>query len=137
MSTALAVRLREARMTCSLKQAAIAEAIGVNTVTISRWEHGRKLPSEFHLHQLAPVLRIPITELLTLRRQAILGSKDGVYTANIHITAEPERNSAPPLPTTQRMMLAGGVHILTISTPHPISLEFTIEYIINDQNTVM
>jgi len=67
---ALGDRLREARVEygrsagCDFRQADLATAIGVDAVTVSRWETGRSTPSLESLVRAARVLNIPIGDLL-------------------------------------------------------------------------
>jgi len=57
---AVSVRRREMGLT----QAQLAEALGVDTETLSRFERGKHLPSLKTLEKLAALLVVPMTALL-------------------------------------------------------------------------
>ena len=48
-------KIREARLNAGLKQVQLAEMIGVNSVTISRWENGRSKPRAGELESLTNI----------------------------------------------------------------------------------
>ena len=68
-SARLALRLgasiAERRKACGWTQAALAERVGVDTETISRFERGATLPSLLTLEKLGDCLRVRVGELLT------------------------------------------------------------------------
>lgn len=49
-------KIREARLNAGLKQTQLAEMIGVNSVTISRWENGKSKPRAGELESLTNIL---------------------------------------------------------------------------------
>lgn len=68
-STALGVLLgrnmANRRNTLGLTQAELAEKLGADTVTVSRFERGSHLPSLLRLERIADTLGIPLAELLS------------------------------------------------------------------------
>ncbi|MFM1816913.1 MAG: hypothetical protein RLZ98_3608, partial [Pseudomonadota bacterium] len=62
---AFAERLREAREQSSLKAVDIARRLGVSKQLVSHWEHGRSDVSTEHLADLAGLLGVDLTWLLT------------------------------------------------------------------------
>ncbi len=60
----LARNISTRRRTLELTQAQLAERLGVETETLSRFERGKHLPSLSTLERLAGLLQITITELL-------------------------------------------------------------------------
>lgn len=52
------------RLIQGLTQAELAEALGVSTVTICKWELGRGLPKAKRLKEVASILHTTIPELL-------------------------------------------------------------------------
>ncbi|MEI7842255.1 MAG: helix-turn-helix transcriptional regulator [Gallionellaceae bacterium] len=54
----------ERRLTLGWTQAELAERLGVDTTTISRFERGSNLPSLLRLEELANVLDIPLSALM-------------------------------------------------------------------------
>ncbi|GHO48705.1 NB-ARC domain-containing protein [Ktedonospora formicarum] len=60
---AYAERIREARLQKGLTQEQLAEAIGANVGTVSRWEAGRTIPTAYYLSQLTQVLGIQVHDL--------------------------------------------------------------------------
>jgi len=57
--------IAERRKAVGLTQAELAEKIGADTVTISRFERGSNLPSLIRLEQIANALGLPLAELLS------------------------------------------------------------------------
>lgn len=49
--------VRSLRLRCGAKQDALSSLVGVSQATISRWESGRQLPSEFYRHKLLDLYR--------------------------------------------------------------------------------
>ena len=59
----LGERIKAARKALNLSQDDLAEAIGANRVTISKYENGKFLPSVTALEKLADVLQLSTNEL--------------------------------------------------------------------------
>ena len=59
----LGERIKAARKALNLSQDDLAEAIGANRVTISKYENGKFLPSVTALEKLADVLQLSPSEL--------------------------------------------------------------------------
>ena len=55
---------KRARLIQGLTQAELAEALGVSTVTICKWELGRGLPKAKRLKEVANILHTTVPELL-------------------------------------------------------------------------
>ena len=55
---------RRARLSRGLTQAELAEALGVSTVTVCKWELGRGLPKAKRLPEVAKALQVTVPELL-------------------------------------------------------------------------
>lgn len=55
---------KRARLIRGLTQAELAEALGVSTVTVSKWELGRGLPKAKRLPEVAECLHTTVPELL-------------------------------------------------------------------------
>lgn len=65
LATRLGRNLAIQRRTRNWTQAQVAERVGVDTETISRFERGAALPSLLTLDKLARVLRVSLADLLT------------------------------------------------------------------------
>ena len=65
LASRLGASLTERRKALGWTQAALAERIGVDTETISRFERGATLPSLLTLEKLSDCLRVRVGELLT------------------------------------------------------------------------
>jgi transcriptional regulator with XRE-family HTH domain len=57
-------RISEERRRLGLTQAALAEACGVDQMTVSRWERGKTTISVTHLRTLCAVLGVSADDLL-------------------------------------------------------------------------
>ncbi len=57
--------IAERRKALGLTQAELAEKLGADTVTVSRFERGSHLPSLQRLERIADTLGIPLAELLS------------------------------------------------------------------------
>lgn len=57
-------RFKHARMLAGLKQSELAKALGISTVAVSAWEHGRALPNVKRLGQVAKLLNTTPEKLL-------------------------------------------------------------------------
>lgn len=55
---------KRARLIQGLTQAELADALGVSTVTICKWELGRGLPKAKRLKEVANILHTTVPELL-------------------------------------------------------------------------
>jgi len=64
LGVALGERIAHARHEAGLSQFALAAALELDPSTISRWEHGQRLPGLEHLYALARVLGARATELM-------------------------------------------------------------------------
>lgn len=64
MRNFVAARLKQLRLGKGLKQAAIAELIGCETNTISRYERAETMPNIEHLMKLAEVFEVSPMEIL-------------------------------------------------------------------------
>jgi transcriptional regulator with XRE-family HTH domain len=51
-TTTFAVNVKSARKESGLTQRRLADALGVDAITVSRWERGASWPSETHLMRL-------------------------------------------------------------------------------------
>ena len=49
-------KIREARLNAGLKQAQLADMLGVNSVTVNRWENGKSKPRAGELESLTNIL---------------------------------------------------------------------------------
>ena len=56
--------LREAREALHLKQAEVAEYVGVTTQTYLKWENGKNEPKASHLKKLTEILKVTGSELI-------------------------------------------------------------------------
>lgn len=56
---------RRARLINGMTQGELAEALGVSTVTICKWELGRSLPKAKRLKKVAATLNTTVSELLS------------------------------------------------------------------------
>lgn len=61
----LGKNIADRRKSLGLTQAEFAEQLGMDTVTISRFERGSHLPSLLRLEKIAHVLGLPLAELLS------------------------------------------------------------------------
>lgn len=57
-------RLRQRRDELGLSQEALGNAIGVEGMTVSRWERGESLPQRRFWPKLEETLQIPIAEII-------------------------------------------------------------------------
>lgn len=64
LGIALGVNISERRKKLGWTQAELAERIGVDTETVSRFERGSNLPSLLRLEKLADALKIPLYRLV-------------------------------------------------------------------------
>jgi transcriptional regulator with XRE-family HTH domain len=53
------------RKILGLTQAVLAEQLGIDTVTVSRFERGSHLPSLLRLEHIADILQMPVAQLLS------------------------------------------------------------------------
>ena len=67
-----AKRLREQETGQKITQKMIADAIGVDRVTVTKWEQGKRQPSFLHVLSYCNVLRITPNELIGLRKKRTL-----------------------------------------------------------------
>ena len=65
LASRLGTSIAERRRALGWTQAALAERIGVDAETISRFERGATLPSLLTLERLSDCLRVRVGELLT------------------------------------------------------------------------
>ena len=63
ITSALGRRVRARRTARGLTQAYVAEAVGVDPVTVRRWELGLRMPTRSNLARLAQLFGIPPVEL--------------------------------------------------------------------------
>ncbi len=59
-------RLRKRRDELSLSQEALGAAVGVEGMTVSRWERGESLPQRRFWPKLMEITGLPIADLLSL-----------------------------------------------------------------------
>ena len=59
------LRLREMRLRAGLSQEKLAALIGTNTPQVSRWEHGRYVPSMLSVMKIAKAFEVEWTTLMT------------------------------------------------------------------------
>lgn len=62
LAVAIGKVIRERRKAAGMTQAALAEAIGLESETVSRLENGIRLPSIEKLVEIADVFRVPVAE---------------------------------------------------------------------------
>lgn len=55
---------KRARLIQGLTQAELADALGVSTVTVCKWELGRGLPKAKRLKEVANILHTSVSDLL-------------------------------------------------------------------------
>jgi transcriptional regulator with XRE-family HTH domain len=55
--------LKETRLSLNLKQADVAEYVGITTQTYMKWENGKNEPKATHIKKLAEILNISETEI--------------------------------------------------------------------------
>lgn len=67
-SWAFAAQLRQWRRMNIIKQAALAELIGVSQPTVARWERGKDIPSTIHMKRLQDLMARTMRDDLTLDR---------------------------------------------------------------------
>jgi len=60
----VAGRLRTARRSAGLTQRQLAEALGVESITVSRWERGVTTPSVSRLRGIAEITRTTMSDLV-------------------------------------------------------------------------
>lgn len=65
LASRLAANISQRRKALSLTQAQLAERLGVDTETLSRFERGKHLPSLVTLEKLANSLHMTVAELLS------------------------------------------------------------------------
>ena len=65
---------RRARLIQGMTQAELANALGVSTVTVCKWELGRGLPKAKRLKEVADALHTTVSDLLNEPER---GSADG------------------------------------------------------------
>ena len=58
------MRLRHIRETYHMKQAEVAENVGVSTKTVQNWENGQKMPGIDNLYALAGYYNVSVAEIL-------------------------------------------------------------------------
>lgn len=58
-----ATRLRQRRKELGFTQVSLADAVGVEGMTVSRWERGESLPRRRFWPKLAEELKIPLSEV--------------------------------------------------------------------------
>lgn len=63
MENTIGNRIRKYRKKQNLSQERLAELCSVASPTVSRWETGSLRPNRKHLHQLAEILKIEISDL--------------------------------------------------------------------------
>ena len=56
-------RLRDHRIEQSYTQQEVANIVGVNRVTYSRWEYGEQLPTPMYRRRLARFMGVEVSEL--------------------------------------------------------------------------
>ena len=61
--------LRDLRLRGHLTRRELAQAVGVDAVTVWRWERGHSIPTFTHLMALAQALAVPVTGLFLNRAQ--------------------------------------------------------------------
>jgi transcriptional regulator with XRE-family HTH domain len=57
-------RLRTARLSVGLTQKQLAQALGVESITVSRWERGATTPSIPRLHLIAELTQTTVSDLV-------------------------------------------------------------------------
>jgi transcriptional regulator with XRE-family HTH domain len=57
-------RLRTARRSAGLTQKQLAEAVGVESITVSRWERGVTSPSLSRLRRIAEITKTTVSDLV-------------------------------------------------------------------------
>ncbi|NRA94281.1 MAG: helix-turn-helix transcriptional regulator, partial [Psychroserpens sp.] len=55
--------LKETRLSLNLKQADVAEYVGITTQTYMKWENGKNEPKASHVKKLAEILNISEVEI--------------------------------------------------------------------------
>lgn len=85
-------KLRRLRKLQGLTQPQVAEAIGVQTPTVSRWEAGRG-PSEQHRRQLCVLLQCDIADLMDDLAQATLTPDESALLAAFRAASEADRQT--------------------------------------------
>lgn len=102
--SALAIRLganlAAKRKNRNWTQAELAERVGVDTETISRFERGATLPSLSTLERLAQTMRTPLIELLT---ESSIHSDDQAVTLSAWINDLSESDRLVVLDLTKRL----------------------------------
>jgi transcriptional regulator with XRE-family HTH domain len=96
-TAALAKNIRAARLALRMSQRTLAEAIGIDGVTVSRYEVGALAPSATRLRELARVLMTTTEQLLgdaASDLTAVAARNDHAMTRNDH---EMTRSDASPL----------------------------------------
>jgi transcriptional regulator with XRE-family HTH domain len=63
-SGGVGVRLRTARRSAGLTQRQLAEALGVESITVSRWERGVTTPSLPRLRRIAEITETTVSDLV-------------------------------------------------------------------------
>ncbi len=63
-SDGVGARLRAARLSGGLTQKQLAEALGVESITVSRWERGVTTPSLPRLHRIAELTQTTVSDLV-------------------------------------------------------------------------
>lgn len=63
--TNIAANIRKLRLNSELTQLQLAKEIGRNSMEISHWESGRRIPSAINLIRLAEALHVTIDELVS------------------------------------------------------------------------
>jgi transcriptional regulator with XRE-family HTH domain/uncharacterized protein HemY len=89
-------RLRQARIERGWSQEALAEKLGTNGFTVSRWELGQAVPSPYYRHKLAEVFAQTLASLGLLPAPAV--------PAGASVLPQPDASSilAPPLAAVVR-----------------------------------
>jgi len=63
-SGGVGVRLRTARLAAGMTQRQLAEALGVEAITVSRWERGVTMPSLPRLRRVAEITETTVSDLV-------------------------------------------------------------------------
>ena len=96
----LGISLAAKRKSRNWTQAELAERVGVDTETISRFERGAALPSLLTLERLAHTVRAPLAELLT---ESSAHADDQALTLSAWLTDLSEQDRVVVLDVTKRL----------------------------------
>lgn len=87
----LSANLSARRHDLGMTQAQVAETVGVDTETLSRFERGRHLPSLFTLEKIAKALNLTVADLLAEQPPKLIGNAEIISASLDRLSANDQR----------------------------------------------